>query len=153
MDTRPCCLRTRAVCAPQEYPGDDLNDEREAQRAAPDVAPAGAPRHILQEHVVNELLVSRPLIEPGQQCAHATGTFVALPASKLWNLTQTSEPSRISTSNPSRARGLGLRAPATRLPSRLNRLSWHGHRKLRTPALNSTGQPACGQVTFRASTL
>src|SRR5678815_4007592 len=124
MDAGPRGLRARAVGHPQENAGNDLNDEGEGQGAAPDITPAGATRHILQQHVLDKLLAPRPVIQPGQQRVHATGTLVALPASKFWNLTQTSEPSRISTSNASMARGLGLRAPATRVPSRLNWLSW-----------------------------
>src|SRR6266436_940647 len=56
---------------------------------------------------------------------HATGIFSAWPAWKFWNLTQTSLPSRISTSSESSPRGAGLEGLSI-LPATVKVLLWHG---------------------------
>src|SRR5688500_8942077 len=108
IDAFPRGLRARAVGHPQENPRDELNRQRESQRASPHVTPARAARNILVQRLLRKLLIAGAMIQPVEHFLHATGTLSLLPVWKFWNNTQTSFSFRTSTSNVSSPRGLGL---------------------------------------------
>src|SRR3989442_11214429 len=95
----PGRLRTWAVCHPQEKAGDELDTQGEDQSAAPHVAPAGTARDVFVKRVANDSPIPNALIQPVLEPRdHARGIFLASPARKFWNFTQTSFSLRISTS-------------------------------------------------------
>src|SRR6185503_13628223 len=104
----PGGVGTRAVGHPEENSGYELNGQRENQRAAPDIAPARTPRDIFVQRSIKNLPIARALVKPVGNAFHTTGIFSLWPARYFWNLTHTSAPLRISTSNESSPRLLGL---------------------------------------------
>ena len=59
------------IGAHQEPAGDRLNDEREGERAPPDIGPARAAGHGLCEYGTYERAVAGALVEPVAEAAHA----------------------------------------------------------------------------------
>src|SRR6218665_1725184 len=99
-----------AVRHPQEDTGDELDGERENQRASPDVTPTRAAGNALVERLVQDLADARSRIEPFDQF-HVSTSFLAMPTLKFSYKTQTSSlPASplISYVNVSSGRGLGL---------------------------------------------
>ena len=72
-DAFPRRLRAGAVGHPQEDAGDDLDGEREGERAAPDVTPARAAGDVFVERLLRELAVAGAGINPVEQRFHPGG--------------------------------------------------------------------------------
>src|SRR5262249_3561190 len=75
VDAPPGGAVAGAVGGHQEDAGDELKPEDEGERAAPDVAPAGTARDVFQQHGADELLVTRPVVEPGAKSSKHGDSF------------------------------------------------------------------------------
>jgi hypothetical protein len=60
----PGGLSAGTVRRPEKDSGDHLQDEREDQRAAPDVSPAGSTGHFFVKCLVNQVVASGSAVEP-----------------------------------------------------------------------------------------
>src|ERR1043166_3145216 len=76
----PRRLRARAVGHPQKNSRDELDEEREGERAAPDITPARSTRNIFEQRLSGQVNDPRAFVEPGNERFHATGIFSAWPA-------------------------------------------------------------------------
>src|SRR4051812_16437927 len=91
IDTFPGGLRTGAVAHPKKKSRDELDREREDERAAPRVAPARAAGDGLEEHGVEHAAIAGAMVEPVPKgLCHVRGILSAVPAAKFWKRTCTS---------------------------------------------------------------
>ena len=90
VDALPGGLRAGAVRGPQHHAGDDLHEEAEHQRAAPDVAPARAAGNVFVERVVHERAVAGAMVQPIEEAAHPIGILSAMPVRNRCKPTQIS---------------------------------------------------------------
>ena len=85
VDAFPRGVGAGAVRSPKKKPSDQLDTEREDQRAPPNVTPTRAARHSLVERLVYETGVSGAVVEPSQQTADHISTFSEIPPRKFLN--------------------------------------------------------------------
>ena len=91
-DAFPSRMSAGAVGHPKKNAGDDLHEEREHQRAAPNVSPARAAGNPLVQRFMHEAAISRAMIQPVEQFSHRFHALVTKggSSSMVWHWQATS---------------------------------------------------------------